>query len=309
MPDYTIKRLNFRLKEFTRNVWVSNQAGEIWHPRITKLLNYLQEMELQSVAEEIRSCAIKFIDSEEISTINTKFSSYGLEVELLKKVILNSDKTSFKYWAVIGTSLNNKAFKQAFENGEQYKMSSLQGSPVCCTNFFHKMAIEKKLLDMTWSMAVNTIAHPLVPHTPTPSQEEWKREGKEKLEPSQKIIDIEPIFQCNTLLKSLGIKTVFHSPCSFNCSETIELANKLITLGNKIGYTQEINLLREILSWPVEWSALHGIAEIKTPILKISTSTDATAEKYTVRFRGTLYPEESARGVVFPYQQNLQRGI
>ncbi len=64
--------------------------------------------------------------------------------------------------------------------------------------------------------------------------------------------------------------------------------------------------MREILSWPAEWSALHGIAEIKTPVLKVSTRTDATAKKYVVRRQGEKYPAEGARGLGFPYSQPRQ---
>jgi hypothetical protein len=73
------------------------------------------------------------------------------------------------------------------------------------------------------------------------------------------------------------------------------------------GFKEEMEWLRQILSWPVEWSALHGIAEIKTPLLKICTKTDATAGKSTVRWVGESYPEEGAQGLCFPYaaRQNL----
>jgi hypothetical protein len=60
--------------------------------------------------------------------------------------------------------------------------------------------------------------------------------------------------------------------------------------------------LLEILSWPVEWSALHGIAEIKTPVLKVCTRTDATPSKYVVRRQGDAYPEEGAKGLTFAYR-------
>jgi hypothetical protein len=55
------------------------------------------------------------------------------------------------------------------------------------------------------------------------------------------------------------------------------------------------------MQWPVEWSALHGIAEIKTPIVKLSTRTDATPEKLILRYHGERYPQEGAHGVRFPY--------
>ena len=41
--------------------------------------------------------------------------------------------------------------------------------------------------------------------------------------------------------------------------------------------------LREILNFPLEWSSLHGIAEIINPIFKISTRSDATKYRYTIR--------------------------
>jgi hypothetical protein len=59
--------------------------------------------------------------------------------------------------------------------------------------------------------------------------------------------------------------------------------------------------LDEVLAWPVEWSALHGIAEIRTPIAKVAMQTDATASKYTIQYPGRGYPREGARGLVFPY--------
>ena len=60
--------------------------------------------------------------------------------------------------------------------------------------------------------------------------------------------------------------------------------------------------LLDILSWPTEWSALHGIAEIKTPVLKGSVRTDATPNKYVVRRKGDTFPLEGAQGLNFPYR-------
>jgi hypothetical protein len=59
----------------------------------------------------------------------------------------------------------------------------------------------------------------------------------------------------------------------------------------------------ELLDWPVEWSALHGIAEIRTPVVKIATRTDPTPERYVVRWMGKSFPADGARGLMFPYSQ------
>ncbi len=73
-------------------------------------------------------------------------------------------------------------------------------------------------------------------------------------------------------------------------------------MGSTAGYEEEMEWLLEILSWPLEWSCLHGIAEIKTPVLKVSTTTDATASKYVVRVQGDRYPAEGSQGLNFPYR-------
>jgi len=51
----------------------------------------------------------------------------------------------------------------------------------------------------------------------------------------------------------------------------------------------------------MEWSSLHGIAEVRTPVFKIAFDTDATARPYRVQLRGTKYPEDAERGLRFPY--------
>jgi SAM-dependent methyltransferase len=61
-----------------------------------------------------------------------------------------------------------------------------------------------------------------------------------------------------------------------------------------------------MLTWPMEWSALHGIAEIRTPLLKIATDAEATPEKHVVRTTGSAYPDEGARGIVYPYTRARQ---
>jgi hypothetical protein len=75
-----------------------------------------------------------------------------------------------------------------------------------------------------------------------------------------------------------------------------------MAVGRDQGFAEEMGWLEEILRWPVEWSCLHGIAEVKTPILKLSANTDATASKYVVRRRGDRYPAEGARGLSFAYR-------
>ena len=100
----------------------------------------------------------------------------------------------------------------------------------------------------------------------------------------------------------MSIRAVPHLPCTFNCQQSAVIGLEFIRIGRASGYVQEMDWLTEVLNWPVEWSALHAIAEIRTPVLKVSTRTDATAHKYVVQIEGANYPAEGAKGLIFPYR-------
>jgi 2-polyprenyl-3-methyl-5-hydroxy-6-metoxy-1,4-benzoquinol methylase len=100
----------------------------------------------------------------------------------------------------------------------------------------------------------------------------------------------------------MGIRAVPHLPCRLDCAATAELGQRLVEVGRTTGFAQEMDWLVDILSWSVEWSALHGIAQVKTPVLKVSTRTDATSKRYVVRRRGSAHPSEGVRGLGFPYE-------
>jgi hypothetical protein len=67
--------------------------------------------------------------------------------------------------------------------------------------------------------------------------------------------------------------------------------------------------IEEILNWPASWSALHGIAQVKTPVLKVSTRTDATAHEFIVRRPGRRMPAEAAAGLSFPFRSPERPGV
>jgi hypothetical protein len=79
---------------------------------------------------------------------------------------------------------------------------------------------------------------------------------------------------------------------------------RFAALGAELGHGEELVWLDQMLRWPLEWSGLHGIAEIKTPVVKIVTRTDATADKHVVRCLGELssMPEQTASGLGFPHR-------
>lgn len=109
------------------------------------------------------------------------------------------------------------------------------------------------------------------------------------------------------MLRWLGIRAVPHLPCSFSCQESIKLGADFVELGIVPSFKPEMDWLSEMLYWPVEWSVLHGIAEIRILVVKIATCTDATAEKYTILYHDSKYLEKRAKGLSFTYRQQEGR--
>ena len=185
----------------------------------------------------------------------------------------------FAFRMVLGSPKDVSQFKEAWDSSDDRAIGELLGYPACCREFFKRVWVDDALVDTTWPMAVAT-----------PGAE--VRDG---------LIEVSSPPKSNILWRWMGVRPVSHLPCSFACDATMELADRLIEVGRSHGFNEEMDGMLQILDWPVEWSALHGVAEIKTPILKVSTRTDATPCKYTVRYKGRSTPPEAAQGLRFPF--------
>jgi hypothetical protein len=111
----------------------------------------------------------------------------------------------------------------------------------------------------------------------------------------------------NTMLNPcwsrLGIMSVPYSPISIHCKESISIAANIKSIAKNLLPAEIYNSWYEILSWPVEWTALHGIAELKTPLFKMIYNTDSTGEKYVLQLDSDTYPDDGLNGLLFPYKK------
>lgn len=285
-------RLDFRLPEFTRFAWVSDQAHAVWAPRIARIQTAWAEIEWRSVSVGVRPCAHRIVDPSSMEAFTLRMAETGLQVRRFGEVGMSAAPYSsaaapvipgqpFAVRVAIGSPDSNAAFCAAWDANDQAKIGEALGYPSCCQRFFQRVWVDERCMDTTWAMSASA-------QSAQPDEAFRRRVSGTK--------------EANILLRWLGVRAVPHLPCSFDCEETAAFGRKLIAVGNDAGFATEMEWLLEMLSWPVEWSALHGIAEVRTPILKISTATDATAERHEVRREGTSYPEEGAKGLHFPYR-------
>ena len=288
MPE--LARLDFVLPDFTRVAWVSKKASQVWKPRLQQISYAWGEIGWQSVAAGLRPAFITSLSPEAIVEESGRWSACGLAMLPLAlearardsyaatpRPVLAGESAALRI--AVGSQETLVKLRRAWDTRDDETIGQLLGYPACCRAFFRRVWVEQAYVDTTWSMATNT-----VPSTT-----------------DQTTINVYGAPLANILWRWLGVRAVPHLPCRFDCVETLKLGEQMLDLGRSIGFTQEMEWIAQILRWPLEWSALHGIAEILTPIVNISTRTDATARRFVVRWQGETYPAEGAQGLRFPY--------
>jgi uncharacterized protein len=288
--------LPFKLPEFTRINWVSARAQEMYERRCLRVKQVWHEIEWRSVVEGFRRCAVILASPQHFIEQSVVWARYGLsalpfEIQTLTGNTYHNSRQAVKWGdpivfrLVIGKSKDVADFRAAFDARDDREIGSLLGYPACCIDFFQTVWTQQQLCDTTWPMALMTV----------PQQS------------GRSLIEIFGNPETNILWRWMGIRAIPHLPCSFTCEHSTEFSRALTALGRRLGYREEIEWLLQFLNWPVEWTALHGVCEIRSPVFRMSTCTDATASKFTVRLHGAAYPAEGARGVHFPWNMNSRR--
>lgn len=292
-----MQRLTHVLPNWTRVQWTDIENKEKYEPILHALKSMWQRLERMSVVHDIRTSALDLVASSELLQLIDEYKQYGvLVVPIAKETVykgyrsefidINDDDTLlrvvftksesiakdwFDVWQIEDKSIKDK------------KIGELLGYPSCCIQHYDHYTNSEKFVDITWTIASNKL----------------------DVKDTDTLIHINsntPV-ENNILWHWQDVRLIPHFPCSFNCQESQHLGTQMVELAKKLGYETEIKWAYELLSWPVEWSALHGIAEIRTPINKVSSRTDMTPWKYSVQKLSDVYPEDGASGTSYPYNQ------
>ena len=277
-----LSRLDFVPPDFVRTAWVSQDARTAREEQLCRISRAWEALEWRSVVEGVRRCALRLIHLEDYVEFRSVVRTAGLDIAPMRieEIVTSGDPSSRTMMhAAIGRKRDVKLFKEAWIEGGPDDQGSLLGYPACCRAHFNRCFVEHGFSDPTWLIARNTAGSGAVGNA--------------------LYIDASP--ELNILLRSVNVRAVPHLPCRFDCEPSLEFARRFLDLARHTGYAKEAEELWEMLAWPVEFSVLHGIAEIRTPVMKIVTKTDATGAKYAIRWIGRAYPLDGARGLVFPY--------
>lgn len=277
METTPMRRLPFRLPEWSpRITWASAHAREVWEPRIRRVSQAWTETEINLVIAGAKPSALQHASPDELPALMKKLAPEGVIALPLVRVPAASGYQSasrtlnhgepWQYRVAITRPHLAADWAMAWGKSDNETIGRLLGYPECCRKFFQRVWVTERWMDTTWPMYGDRVCSSGV----------------------------------NMLWRWHGVRTVSHLPCHPDCPSSVVQSNAAIDY-MAVTHPEEAAWMREILSWPVEWSALHGIAEIRTPIHRTSVPTDATAGKLVVKFDGIGYPEEGANGKVFPH--------
>ena len=284
-------RLPFRLGPFLRIAWTSTDAFKVWHSQFRALQRALTKIECGAVAMGLRGAALVGVPDGDMAELALHLKASGLKWELLRHEAGNSIQELHQTWTVDGSRTaplavarpgTLRSFVSAIEGLDYMAVGDLMGYPSCCRASFSEECGRHGITDTVWVMSRK------VEGGSAPVRE----------------VSVRGHSSTNILLRCIGIRAVPHLPCSVTCPATVEFATQIRSAmrGTSPECTAALKAIDSILGWPMEWSALHGIAEVKLPVLKMCMPTDATADKYVVRWLSDTYPEEGAVGLGFPYR-------
>lgn len=311
-----MKRLPYRLPEFAPRIsWVSARAREVWAVRLSRISNAYLQTERNLVAAGARPSALQHVSPEQLPVLLAAEAKRGNLVLPLAQVAKATSYQSapvplqsgapFDYRCAITRPENAERWATAWNAGDNDAIGGLLGYPACCREFFKRYWVTERWMDTTWPMALLSSPHPddsrsalaSEGHTAlaSPRAEAAQRLSRIEREGARAGADI------NMLWRWFGVRSVSHLPCSFGCAQSSTQGAASIRQ-MAATHPDEARWLEDVLSWPVRWTSLRGIAEITTPIFRAAVPSDAVAEMLEVRYEGVGYPVEGARGDGFPFR-------
>jgi len=288
-------RLDFAVPRFQRHTWVNDRAASTWEQRFDDIKMALYQVSIASVAQAQRAAGMVALPQDRVAEWTTQLEAKGLQAQAV----------GTQPWANAGVSLTLvqlgfarshavlTQLAEAMADEDPLAVGKLLGYPTCCTHAYAQWQEANALADPAWwiAQATNDLA----------TQQTTQYEGVK--------VSTDHLPGCNLLYHRMGLQPTFHLPCSLKCTATQDHYEAVLALGARIGFATEMEWLQEIMGWSAAWSMLHGIAELKTPVLKSVHNAPTTAHKYGVHIQGANEPLFHETGIRFPYRSLKKRKV
>lgn len=262
-----IERLDFRLPRFCRYLWVSVEAREHWAPRFAALAARLEAVTFARIAVQDGALLCDPAPGE-AAGLRSRARAHGLE--MLRLPCPSELAPQLDNPTLIATAAVAERLTRAWHSGDVGAWLAGLELPACCARAYVERHVEQR----------------------------WRDGAFVTLADAGEEIDAPPAL--SRMLARIGLAALSHDPCSPHCPASLALAERQLRFARERDAATADELL-QILQWPMEWSALHGAIELRTPVVKLCWESDATASPVLRRRLGASWPVHAAVGQRFPY--------
>jgi hypothetical protein len=279
---------DFALPDFARTSWAGDKARDLWQPIIQRASRDWHRVEWAAAIDGLRDSALVTVAPREFVELQRELVGTNMIC-----VPLSAEACSEGYSASGGSAGEPNVLRaavcdriyadewvKAWDSGDDDKIGRLLGTPKCCREAFCSTWGAGQV-DSTWEMLQRVDATKAT-HWPIP----W---------------------QTNQLLRWLGLRFVPYMPCRHDCQETRRLAEMYCEVAQHRNI--DLSWTRLLVDMPMRWSALHGIAEIVTPIFRILARTDYCHPARSVLSMGRTWPQFGATSHRFPFNAKVTTDV
>ncbi|MFC5699993.1 radical SAM protein [Cohnella faecalis] len=263
------------LERFFRFAFVGESQRAVWAPRLTAIRSALARIEVLAVAKKMANAVIVHLEPAEVFQFHQYAAEHGLHCRLL-------NEGRRERWArlIVGSQEVVAAGERWTSNATESRLPQLPIMPICCRQA-NEERLRAGIIDPVWHAAASV--------------------GSDEEAVDQ--VDVKGRNALNPFLRPLGANLLGYQPCSFACEESRSVESAKLALGREAGLHEEMDWLEEMLQWPVEWKSLHGIAEVKTGILRYQYHTDYSSKALKIRYHGSSLASDAAQGLSFAYRR------
>jgi hypothetical protein len=300
--------LDIKVPAMTRVQYANLASQEVWTPKIRIASALYPNLEFNTVKHGVRDCMIMHnVNPMEMDVISRRLAKDGMIIVPLQKEgsAMNqfghhspsyNGQGNYTYRAVVTRSMSHaNDFVHAHHSRDDLSIGKLLGFPECCSKFFDEQW-KAGMFDPIWQQAGNSLDSSIKKNVRLIQDDN----NKDKEHVIRFRAEGE-YYKTLSVFRYLGVRFISHIPCSFNCDASVEVANNWIQLAqdiNAVGLKEAL----EVMSLPFEWSCLKGIAEVNTPVFKISTASVPCYPTHTIQQESDVYPEEAPKGIQFPWK-------
>jgi hypothetical protein len=276
-----LERLGFTIPDFFRTVWVSEEAKDTWEPRIRAIASNWPYVERATVTTGLRDGILQSVAPEALPEVQNWAIDMDLPMVILglegeKGLSYGNSSTPyqkgmpFSYRIYIGNSPVN--FQKYWKESNTIAMGRALEYPPCCVEAFEQRWVKDGWRDLTYL-----------------SFEEPETQN---------------LMYNNVLLRTLGVRPIFHLPCSVECKESVRIGRDIFEMMRKCEFQGELeDWMKTLLAMPMRWSSLHGIAVLTTPLFKLINASDPLPSVAELKLTSDYYPEFGASSPHFPFQK------